>query len=40
MGILIKGMDGWEEVLEVIGKVRGIGPKTLAAIDEKLRSEY
>lgn len=31
---------GWEEVLEVIGKVKGIGPKTLAAIDEKLRSEF
>lgn len=31
---------GWEDVLEVIGKVRGIGPKTLAAIDQRLREAY
>lgn len=30
----------WEDVLEVIGRVKGIGPKMLAAIDEKLREEY
>ena len=31
---------GWEEVLEVIGKVRGIGPKTLAEIDKALKEKY
>lgn len=30
----------WEDVLEVIGRVKGIGPKMLKAIDEKLREEY
>lgn len=31
---------GWDEVLEVIGKVRGIGPKTLAEIDKALKEKY
>lgn len=30
----------WEDVLAVIAKVKGVGPKTLQAIDKKLREEY
>lgn len=30
----------WEDVLSVIAKVRGIGPRLLQKIDEKLREEY
>ena len=31
---------GWEDVLKVIGEVKGVGPKTLAAIDQKLKEAY
>lgn len=31
---------GWEDVLEVISEVRGIGAKTIRKIDEKLREVY
>ena len=31
---------GWEDVLTVIGKVKGIGPKLLAEIDRKLKEEF
>ena len=30
----------WDDVLAVIGEVKGIGPKMLAAIDSKLREAY
>lgn len=30
----------WEDVLNVIAQVKGVGPKTLQAIDKKLREEY
>ena len=30
----------WEDVLAVIAKVKGIGPKTLQAIDNKLKEEF
>ena len=30
----------WEDVLAVIAKVKGVGPKTPQAIDKKLREEY
>ena len=30
----------WEDVLAVIGQVRGIGPKTLAEIDKALKEKY
>lgn len=31
---------GWEDVLAVIGEVKGIGPKLLSAIDGKLKEVY
>lgn len=31
---------GWEDVLEVIATVKGIGPKTIRAIDERLKETY
>ena len=31
---------GWEDVLEVISTVKGIGPKMLEAIDAKLKEAY
>lgn len=31
---------GWEDVLNVIADVKGIGPKLLGEIDKKLREEY
>lgn len=31
---------GWEDVLEVIAQVKGIGPKMLQAIDSKLKEVY
>lgn len=31
---------GWEDVLNVIADVKGIGPKLLGEIDRKLREEY
>ena len=30
----------WEDVLSVIARVRGIGPRLLQKIDEKLKEEY
>ena len=30
----------WEDVLRVIGEVRGVGPKLLHAIDQKMREAY
>lgn len=30
----------WDDVLKVIGEVRGIGPTLLNAIDAKLKEEY
>lgn len=31
---------GWEDVLEVIATVKGIGPKMIRAIDDKLKEAY
>lgn len=30
----------WEDVLQLIREVKGIGPKTVAKIDEKLKEAY
>ena len=30
----------WEDVLQLISEVKGVGPKLTQAIDEKLRREY
>ena len=30
----------WEEVLETIAEVKGVGPKILANIDKKLKEKY